>query len=1037
LALIAGLWVADLRSVWQSPFLFWLSNTGSAVFAIVFIVTPASRQFVARGQLSVLMLGCGTLAVQLGVFVGAIGLRLNLNAGFTIFTVSALLSALCHFAGVTLISRQAIRMKSPVLWLAGAYAGCMAVMGLVLWGALTARMPSFFSGVAGVTLVRSLVEGAAMVLFALTASLLWMVYRRAPSPFFYWYALGLGLLAASLIGHMVIAVGNSTLQWVARFSQALATVYMCLAVLNGARNQGTGSILVEEVEEVWWRPAFLDYLHQHTAYGWILRHAFAVVPVAVALGVHQALTMRSGPGLPTYLLFYPAVITVALVGGIGPGVLATVLAVVAVAYWILPPVGQLAVAFPMDRLGLVIFLGMGLCISLGAELFRRYRNKAAAYDHEAALRSSEARYRFLFETITEGFSLAQILFDAAGNPCDLRYLAVNPAFERHTGLKVADILGRTALELFPDAEPHRFEVYGKVARTGEPASFEAWFGPRGRCFQVSAFRAEPGVCGVIFFDITDRKRAEEQLQEARREAEQRARDAEEGKRTLDALLDYIPEGISIASAPDVITLGTSKYAERILTQGLETTEGMAMEDWLAKVEHYLADGVTPARPEDLPLWKAVKHGETVEGQEMVLRRPDGSLIHILCNAGPIKHDRILGGVVAWRDITARKQLEAKLTEEARRKDEFIALLGHELRNPLAPISNAIYLMRKGMQDPVLMEKACAIAENQMAHIVRLVDDLLDISRISRGKVQLKKEEVDLVGIMRNVSRDYQLVLEGHDLTLEVDLPAQPVQIDADPARIVQMVSNLLSNATKFTDPGGHVRLTVGVVDQAWCQIAVKDSGIGMPPELGSLIFEPFRQRPGTIGRARGGLGLGLALTKGLVELHGGTISAQSDGPGRGSEFIIRLPRVKVVEPPSPHVPCPEAAGSPEGRRILVVEDLVDAATTLRLLLEMSGHTVEVAHDGQSGLEKANRFKPEIILCDLGLPGDLDGHMVARIIRSTPGLAKTYLIALTGFGSEDAKEVSRKAGFDTHLTKPVDPEALQLLISHLSVQVSLT
>jgi signal transduction histidine kinase/ActR/RegA family two-component response regulator len=767
MATIAGLWVADLRNVWHSPFLFWLFNTGSAAFAIAFIVIPAARQFVARGQLNVLLLGCGVLVVQLGVFAGAIGLTRDLNAGFAIFTLSALLSAVCHFAGVTLFSRRRIRLARPIPCLAVAYAGCMVAMGLAIWASLTARVPGFYSDVSGVTLLRSLVEGSATGLFALTAALLWMASRRTPSPFSHWYALGLGLLATSLIGHMAIVAGNSPLQWVARFTQALGTVYMCAAVLAGWRETRNGSIPLEGVEGIWQEPEFLAALGQHSPLGWALRYFLAVAGVAAAIGTHLGCMTLFGPGLPSFILSYPMVTMVALVGGLGPGVAATLLADIATAAWILPRIRHFAPASSMDRLGLAIFLAMGLCLSLGAELLRRYRSRAEASKRQEAL------------------------------------------------------------------------------------------------------------------------------------------------------------------------------------------------------------------------------------------------------------------------IAERKRAESKLREEAIRKDEFIALLGHELRNPLVPIRNAVYLMRRARHDPALMEDALAITERQVSHIVRLVDDLLDVSRIARGKIQLKYEGIDLLEIMRNVTKDYQPILEKQDLALEVDLPSRPVRIEGDRARIVQMVTNLLSNAIKFTDPGGRIRLSVEVLDQQWCQIKVKDTGIGIAPECLTSIFEPFMQPKETIGRTQGGLGLGLALAKGLADLHGGSLSAGSDGPGKGSEFIIRLPRARLEEQPDIQVPSPAVAKDAQGRRVLVVEDLQDAAATLQLLLEMSGHTVAVAHDGPTALDKANRFEPEVILCDIGLPGAMDGYQVARTIKHTPRLARVHLIAMTGFGSPSAKEEASKAGFDAHLTKPVDPDLLRQLIDSFS------
>jgi signal transduction histidine kinase len=424
----------------------------------------------------------------------------------------------------------------------------------------------------------------------------------------------------------------------------------------------------------------------------------------------------------------------------------------------------------------------------------------------------------------------------------------------------------------------------------------------------------------------------------------------------------------------------------------------------------------------------------VAGELYAITTQDRGERVIAAYAAPLHKDQEINGVVAlWHDVTelkraeeAMRELSLQLTEEARRKDEFLAHLGHELRNPLVPIGNAVYLMRKAGPDRELLENACAIAEHQVAHIARLVDDLLDVSRIARGKVALKKEAVDLVQVMQGVVRDYQPVFAENQLALEVSLPQEPLWIEADRARVIQVASNLLQNAIKFTDPGGRVSLSVSVPEKGWSQVAVQDSGAGIPPRLLRSIFEPFMQSEATLGRARGGLGLGLALAKGLVELHGGTISARSDGPGLGAQFIVRLPAAPAVG--QPETPAAQPAQAARRRRVLVVEDLPDAATTLRLLLEMAGHEVAVAHDGRAALEQAGSFGPEIILCDIGLPGDLDGYAVARAIRATPGLERTRLVAMTGFGSAGVRDKASLAGFDLTLIKPVEPEALVQVIA---------
>jgi PAS domain S-box-containing protein len=1010
MAAMAGLWVAGLRTVWHAPFLFWLSDTGSAVFAIVFIVAPAARQFVARGQLSVLLLGCGVLVVQLGVFVGAIGLRQSLNAGFAIFTLSALLSALCHFAGVTFCSRPGIHIAHPAPWLAGAYAGCTAVMGLIVWAALASWAPDFFSGVMGVTLLRSLVEGAATVLFTLTACLLWMAHRRSPSPFFHWYALGLGLLATSLVGHMLIAVGNSPLQWVARFTQAFGTLYMCVAVLIRSQEWTAGSIPMEGMEGIWQEPAFLANLRRNSALGLVLRYLLAVAGVAAALGAHLAFTSTFGPGLPPYVLFYPVVIMAAVLGGIGPGVLATLLASLTVGHWVLPPIRHFAGASAMDRLGLAIFFTMGTALSLGAELLRRYRDKAAAYD----------RQKIVADTIGE-LQEAQRLTHIGSWQWDARSDATTSS-EQLYHLYGID----PAVETFPDFGKQRGRCYPiqdwervnaavqNTLQTGIGYELDVnvnsdhgliWVTTRGEPVRDAAGRIV-GLRGTVQ-DITARKRLEEALQQSERLY-----------RTIGESIDH---GIWVC-APD----GRNTYASESFLKLVGLTQ-----------EQYSSLGWgTVLHPDDrertLAAWQECVRTGGAWDMEQRFRGVDGQWHHVLARGLPVRNES--GQITCWAGINLEidrlKQMEKGLQEEAARKDEFLALLGHELRNPLVPIGNAVYLVRKAGQDQALVETACAIVEHQLAHIVRLVDDLLDVSRIARGKIQLKNEVFDLVELVRGVVQDYQPVLAENGLSLQTSLAAGPVLLDGDRTRMLQTVSNLFHNACKFTDPGGEVRVAVSQQERDWAQVTVQDTGVGIPADSLSSIFEPFMQRKETIGRSRGGLGLGLALSKGLVELHGGTLSARSGGPGKGSEFTIRLPAARAGDRPGRQVPWTGAAEAAHGRRILVVEDLPDAATTLRLVLEMAGHTVAVAQDGRAALEQAGSFQPEIILCDIGLPGDLDGYGVARSIRGTPALAAVHLVAMTGFGSAGAKEEALRAGFAAHLTKPVSPEALQELIAGL-------
>ena len=1017
---MVGLWVADPHAAWRFPPLVWLLAYGPAVLAIWFIVIPAGRRFLANGHPSVLMLGCGMWVVSLGV-AGAAGVASrSLDWNWAIYDSAFLLSGLCHFLGVATPPRHRIGPGQVAAWLAAAYAGGLAAVSLLCWGAVTGSLPAFYVAGLGGTLTRTVILIATVGLFALAAGLLWLAYRRAPSPFLYWYALGLAIIAAALAGSMLIAAVDSPLQWTTRAARALGTVYLCLATLRVARGHRDQAIPVEAIENAWREPVFLARLHRHTALGWGLRYALAVLLTAAAVWGQLLLTGGFGPGLPPYILVYPAVIMVAVLGGFGPGVLATGLAGLAAQHWLLPAAGPAAGASPMDRLGMVIFVCMGLTLSLGADLFRRYREKAAAYDREEALKAAAqaAHERFFL-------ALSCMTFVALVVTEDDRIGFANQAFLEMFHLQSAPATGRELLAciasayLDPEKELARIT---EIVHRGVLVQDEEVPMREGRVFlrdyiPISLAGRDYGRLW-IHKEITDRRRAEASLRD--------------NQNRLEAIFASIPDVIVEYDLHGTIVRANEAALKLGGFPGLDFTNRQAIRT----LKFRNLDG-SALDPEQSPTFRALR-GEHVAGELYAITTADGRDRVITAYSAPLMKDNEVNGVVAlWHDITELKQAEQamralsqQLKEEAVRKDEFLALLGHELRNPLMPIGNAVYLMRKAGQDQALMDQACSIAEHQVAHLAKLVDDLLDVSRIARGKIHLKKEVIDLAQVMRGVIRDYQPVFAEHQLTLEAGLPPGRVRIDADPARIVQAVSNLLHNAIKFSDPGGRVRLAVTVPGAEWAQIEVKDSGTGIPAESLTSIFEPFMQRGETIGRTRSGLGLGLALAKGLIELHGGTITAQSDGPGRGAEFTIRLPLARPADRPDEDAQPAGTAAAARGRRILIVEDLADAATTLRLLLEMWGHEVEVAQDGRTGLEKAASFKPEIILCDIGLPGELDGYKVARILREAPATAKIRLVAMTGFGSDGAKETARQAGFEAHLTKPVEPAVLEQLIARL-------
>ncbi len=409
-----------------------------------------------------------------------------------------------------------------------------------------------------------------------------------------------------------------------------------------------------------------------------------------------------------------------------------------------------------------------------------------------------------------------------------------------------------------------------------------------------------------------------------------------------------------------------------------------------------------------------------------------------------------GTLVVLRDVTERERTEQalrdseerhrrleedlrrrteELASEDRRKDQFLAMLAHELRNPLAPIRNAVELMRQVETFDPSFQPSREMVERQVKHLARLVDDLLDVSRITHGSIRLRKERVDLGAIVQSAVEGVRPLIVSRSHELEVELPAEPLCLEADPARLEQIVSNLLDNAARYTMPGGHVWVQAEREgDEA--VVRVRDSGIGVPPDVLERVFEPFVQTAGdSLARTEGGLGVGLTLVRSLVEMHGGQVEALSPGLGQGSEFVVRLP----ARLPAANVdPAEELIALPQSRslRVLVVEDNLDAAESLATLLRLWDHDVEVANDGFSALEAARAQRPEVVLLDIGLPG-LDGFQVARKLREEVGLEDTLLVAMTGYGQPEDRRRSREAGIHHHFVKPVEPLVLRNLLASVA------
>jgi two-component system, chemotaxis family, CheB/CheR fusion protein len=417
----------------------------------------------------------------------------------------------------------------------------------------------------------------------------------------------------------------------------------------------------------------------------------------------------------------------------------------------------------------------------------------------------------------------------------------------------------------------------------------------------------------------------------------------------------------------------------------------------------------------------LSRGERIEHYETVRMSKSGKRIDISLTVSPIRDStgRVVGASKIARDITAQKRAEAALREADRHKTEFLAILAHELRNPLVPLRNGLQILHRASHDAVAAERVRAMMERQLGHMIRLVDDLLDLSRISNGRIELRKERIDLLAAVQDALETCRPAIEAAGHQLAISLPPEPLWVEGDRTRLVQVFTNLLNNSTRYTPRGGRIRFAAERQGSD-AVIAISDNGIGIPADIVPRIFDMFTQADRKSERSQGGLGVGLSLVRALVEQHGGTVRARSDGPGQGSEFAVRLPILLSAV----------GSGAP-GRRILVVDDNVDGAVSLAMMLQILGHETRVVHDGQSAVDAATEFRPDVMLIDIGLP-KLNGYQVCCRVREISWGARAVLIALTGWGQEEDRQRSKEAGFNLHLVKPVDPIALNQMLCSLLI-----
>jgi two-component system CheB/CheR fusion protein len=606
---------------------------------------------------------------------------------------------------------------------------------------------------------------------------------------------------------------------------------------------------------------------------------------------------------------------------------------------------------------------------------------------------------------------------------DARYAWCNESYNRAFGLTSEQIRGKHVEEVIGTGGWEAVRPHLTRALSGEPVTFENQVRVKdgslyeGHVSFVPHRDGNGSVRGVVVLvnDVTDRKATERALRKSEQMLERSQSTAHVGSWEVELVS---------AGEPRVDRVGTVKWsAETFRIFGFEP--GSLDLDGGTFLEHIHPDDRDDVRS---TIGRSTKTAEPYQNEYRIVR-PDGTVrvLHSWVDFEKDAAGRPIRVIGTCQDITERKRAEQELRDADRRKDEFLAMLSHELRNPLAPILSAVEIIEQaGPGESELRATFQAVITRQVMHMKRLLDDLLDVARVSRGKIQLRPERVDLATLLLQaveVSRP-MIVDKGH--ALEIALGNEPLPIDADSTRIVQVFANLINNAAKYTDAGGHITLTSRTLGGE-AVVSVRDDGTGMGPDLLARAFDLFVQETRSVDRAQGGLGIGLTMVRTLVKMHGGSVEAFSEGPGRGSEFTVRLP-LATGAPAARAVPVASGQAAIAPLEVLVVDDNVDAARGLEQVLALSGHRVMLAHDGPSALAAAAKRPPQVVLLDIGLPG-MDGYTVAAKLREA-GHDRAALVAITGYGQDDDLRRSSAAGFDRHLVKPIDGATLRKLLAEV-------
>jgi PAS domain S-box-containing protein len=623
-----------------------------------------------------------------------------------------------------------------------------------------------------------------------------------------------------------------------------------------------------------------------------------------------------------------------------------------------------------------------------------FRDITARRQVEAALSESELQYRTVFNQAAVGIAVT----DLHGG-----FLQVNKKFTELFGYTLEELRQRAFLQLTHADDVAEATEKMRPLTTGDISDLQLerrWVCKDGRTiWSLSTMTLVRDASGLphhitaILEDITARKRAEE---------------------------DQARLAAIITSSDDSIISMTLRGVITSWNHGAERMYGYRAPEMIGRTTSVLIP--RDRSNEEALILERIRKGERIEHFETVRVRKDATKMDVSVAVSPIADVRgnIIGASKITRDITQSKRTEAALRETDRRKDEFLATLAHELRNPLAPIRQAALISKALTSTEAQKRWSHDVIERQVHHMSLLLNDLLDISRVSRGTLDLRLETTDLKDVVAAAVETARPVIDAKRHVFSVASPAESIQIVADPLRLAQILSNLLTNAAKYTDPEGQIQLRISR-SEGGVTIAVSDSGIGIPTDAASHVFDMFSQVKSTQDRSEGGLGIGLALTKGLVELHRGRIEVRSAGLGLGSEFIVWLPDRR---PQSIHVAAqtPAAAAQPASRRILIADDNRDAADSLGMLLSIAGHDVRVVHDGHAALAAFAEFRPEVALLDIGMP-DISGYEVASSVRRKSLDHAVTLIAVTGWGQDRDKAQALAAGFNHHFTKPVDPDRI--------------